>query len=128
VTAEDRVAWTVVATTDFTAEIRNLRTTLLSIQAVSDPTALEAKIAQLSDMASAPDLWDDPDAAQKVTSALSASQAELDRVTKLGARIDDLETLVEMANEDGIAGADSVDAFVEAEADLEAIRTDLGEL
>ena len=117
-----------MATTDFTAEIRNLRTTLLSIQAVSDPAALEAKIASLSDKASAPDLWDDPDAAQKVTSALSASQAELDRVMKLGSRIDDLETLVEMANEDGIPGADSVDAFVEAEADLAAIRADLGEL
>jgi len=128
VNRNDRVIWTVVATTDFSAEIRNLRTTLESIQAVSDPTALQAKIERLSEQASAPDLWDDPDAAQKITSALSASQAELDRVEKLGGRIDDLETLVEMAADDAVGGADSADAIAEAEADLAKIRSDLGEL
>ncbi|PVU82053.1 peptide chain release factor 2 [Cellulomonas sp. WB94] len=117
-----------MATTDFSAEIRNLRTTLESIQAVSDPTALQAKIERLSEQASAPDLWDDPDAAQKITSALSASQAELDRVEKLGSRIDDLETLVEMAADDAVGGSDSADALAEAEADLAKIRADLGEL
>ncbi|NMM31446.1 MAG: peptide chain release factor 2 [Cellulomonas sp.] len=117
-----------MATTDFSAEIRNLRTTLESIQAVSDPKALQAKIERLSEQASAPDLWDDPDAAQKITSALSASQAELDRVEKLGGRIDDLETLVEMAADDAVGGADSADALAEAEADLAKIRADLGEL
>ena len=126
--ARDRVTWTVVATTDFSAEIRDLRTTLQSIQAVSDPTALQAKIARLSEQASAPDLWDDPDAAQKITSALSATQAELDRVEKLGSRIDDLETLVEMAADEAVGGSDSADALVEAEADLAKIRKDLGEL
>ncbi|GAA4627350.1 peptide chain release factor 2 [Cellulomonas oligotrophica] len=112
-----------MATTDFPAEIRALRTTLESIQAVSDPTALEAKIALLSEQASAPDLWDDPDSAQKVTSALSATQAELDRVNRLGGRIDDLETLVEMAAEENDA-----DALEEADAELVGIRKDMREL
>lgn len=112
-----------MATIDFPAEIRELRTTLQSIQAVSDPTALRAKIARLSEDASAPNLWDDPESAQKVTSALSSAQAELDRVDKLGARIDDLETLVELGQEMG-----DEDTLVEAEADLAKIRKDLGEL
>jgi len=112
-----------VATTDFPSEIRSLRSTLESIQAVSDPTALKAKIAELSEQASAPDLWDDPDAAQKVTSALSSTQAELDRVSKLGGRIDDLETLVELGTE-----MEDEDSLAEAETDLVAIRRDLGEL
>jgi len=112
-----------VATTDFPSEIRSLRSTLESIQAVSDPTALKAKIAELSEQASAPDLWDDPDAAQKVTSALSSTQAELDRVSKLGGRIDDLETLVELGTE-----MEDEDSLAEAEADLVKIRKDLGEL
>ncbi|MBO9553781.1 peptide chain release factor 2 [Cellulomonas sp.] len=112
-----------MATTDFPSEIRSLRSTLESIQAVSDPTALKAKIAELSEQASAPDLWDDPDAAQKVTSALSSAQAELDRVSKLGGRIDDLETLVELGTE-----MEDEDSLAEAEADLVAIRRDLGEL
>jgi len=120
----DRVTWTAVATTDFSAEIRDLRTTLESIQAVSDPTVLHAKIAELSEKASAPDLWDDPEAAQRITSALSATQAELDRVQKLGGRIDDLETLVEMATEDG----GDEETLAEAEADLVKIRKDLDAL
>jgi len=113
-----------VAATDFPAEIRDLRSTLQSIQAVSDPTALRAKIADLSEQASAPDLWDDPESAQKVTSALSAAQSELDRVDRLGARIDDLETLVEMATEDG----GDAETLAEAEGELVGIRKDLGEL
>ena len=119
----ERVAWSVVATTDFPAEIRELRSTLGSIQAVSDPTVLKAKIAELSEQASAPNLWDDPEAAQKVTSALSAAQSELDRVNKLGSRIDDLETLVELGTE-----MEDEDSLTEAESELVKIRKDLGEL
>ena len=112
-----------MAATDFPAEIRDLRSTLGTIQAVSDPTALQAKIAELTEQASAPDLWDDPEAAQKVTSALSATQSELDRVDKLAARIDDLETLVELAGEE-----DDADTLAEAESELASIGKDLGEL
>ncbi|MDM7832474.1 peptide chain release factor 2 [Cellulomonas edaphi] len=112
-----------MATTDFPAELRDLRTTLGSIQAVSDPETLKAKIAALSEQASVPNLWDDPEAAQKVTSALSAAQSELDRVSKFRGRIDDLETLVEMAVE-----MDDEDTLAEAEAELVKIRKDLGEL
>ena len=112
-----------MATIDFPAEIRELRSTLESIQAVSDPTALRAKIAQLSEQASAPDLWDDPESAQKVTSALSSAQAELERVDKLAARIDDVEALVELGEE-----MDDADTLAEAETDLAAIRKDLDQL
>ena len=112
-----------MATIDFPAEIRELRSTLESIQAVSDPTALRAKIAQLSEQASAPDLWDDPESAQKVTSALSSAQAELERVDKLAARINDVEALVELGEE-----MDDADSLAEAETDLAAIRKDLDQL
>jgi peptide chain release factor 2 len=113
-----------VATIDFPAEIKALRSTLQSIESVSDPEVLRAKIADLSEKASAPDLWDDPDAAQKVTSALSATQSELDRVKKLGQRIDDVETLVEMGQEMG-DDPDLAAALDEAEQEIGAIRKDL---
>ncbi len=118
-----RVALTLVASIDFPAEIRALRTTLESIEAVSDPEALQAKIAQLSEQASAPDLWDDPEEAQKVTSALSATQAELNRVTALNARIDDVEALVELGNE-----MEDEESLIEAENEVAAIRKDLDAL
>lgn len=116
------VAWTVVAT-DFPAEIRALRSTLDSIEAVIDPAALREKIADLSSKASAPDLWDDPESAQQVTSQLSAAQSELERLAKLKARIDDLETLVELATEE-----DDADSAAEAETELGAVRKAMGEL
>lgn len=112
-----------MATTDFPTEIRELRSTLETIRAVSDPTVLKARIADLSEQASVPNLWDDPERAQQVTSRLSAVQAELDRVDRLRARIDDLETLVELATEEADA-----DTLAEAEAELVSIRKDLGEL
>jgi peptide chain release factor 2 len=105
---------------DFPQELRSLRSTLESIEAVSDPAALERKIALLSEEASAPNLWDDPDNGQKVTSALSAAQAELNRLTALRQRLDDAETLVELGHE-----MDDDESLEEASGELEAIRHDL---
>ncbi|WP_265520956.1 peptide chain release factor 2 [Oerskovia flava] len=113
-----------MATIDFPHEIRTLRSTLETISAVSDPEALATRIAELSEQASAPDLWDDTDAAQKVTTELSQAQGELERITSMGGRIDDLETLVEMATEDG----GDADTLAEAQSELEDIRKDLGVL
>ena len=109
--------------TDFASEISALRTTLGTIRAVTDPEALRARIAELSDQASAPDLWDDPDAAQKVTSSLSHAQSELERLEQFGQRLDDLEVLVEMAVEE-----DDAATLADAESELVGLRKDLGAL
>ena len=105
------------------AEIPGLRATWGTIAAVIDPEGLKTKIAELSAAASAPDLWDNPDAAQKVTSALSLTQSELNRIVGLGNRIDDAETLIEM----GIEG-DDAETLKEAASELETIRHELSEL
>ena len=65
-----------------------------NILAVVQPDKLREQIAELNEKAAAPDLWDDPSAAQAVTSALSHRQSELDRVTQMSERIDDLEAMV----------------------------------
>ena len=113
----------IVASVDFPAELKELRQTLTSILRVSDLDGLRARIAQLSEQASVPDLWDDPEHAQSVTSRLSHLQAEVDRLQRASSRLDDLEVLVELAeaeeDEDGIA---------EAGAELAAVRAELGEL
>jgi peptide chain release factor 2 len=112
-----------VAAFDFPAEIRSLRNTLESILAVSDLEGLRKQIGELSDQASAPNLWDDPDRAQGVTSRLSHLQSEVDRLEKMTGRIDDLEVLVELAE-----GEDDAEVLVEAEQELVAVRAALGEL
>ena len=86
---------------DLSADIQALRSTFNDIQSVVDVDALAAEIARLSDEAGAPDLWDDPEQAQKVTSALSHRQSEMSRITAVAQRLDDLEVLVELANEMG---------------------------
>jgi len=110
---------TVVAT-DFPAEISALRATFAQIEAVSNPEAIRARVADLSQQATAPDLWDDQDNAQAVTSSLSQAQAELERLEKFGSRIDDLEVLVEMATE-----GDDAETLAEADAELTSLRSDL---
>jgi peptide chain release factor 2 len=108
---------------DFPAALRELRQTLNSILEVSDVGALEKQVVELSEQASAPDLWDDPESAQQVTSKLSHVQAEVERLRSMGAKLDDLETLVEMAQEE-----DDADTLLEAEAELVVVRKALGEL
>ena len=87
-----------MADLDISAEIRTLRNTMESVATVVNLPRLRTEIADLEAQASASDLWDNPDVAQKVTSALSHKQSQLKRVTDAIGRIDDLTVLVEMAN------------------------------
>ncbi|MFV0253091.1 MAG: peptide chain release factor 2 [Beutenbergiaceae bacterium] len=109
--------------TDFPVEIAALRGTLDQILAVSRPEELERRIAELSEQAAAPDLWDDPEAAQQVTSALSHAQSDRDRLNQITSRVDDLEALVELAQEE----ADD-DTLAEAESELASVAEAIGEL
>ena len=109
-----------MAAIDIPAEIADLDRALSSIEAVVDPDAKRAEIAELSEKVAAPDLWDDPDNAQKVTSRLSALNSELDRVGALRSRLDDLGVLVELAAEEGDAGAQA-----EAMAELGSLRGEI---
>ena len=108
---------------DISEQIASLRSTFADIRSVVGVERLEADIAQLSEQAGVPDLWDDPDAAQKITSALSHRQSELARITSIQSRLDDLEVLVEMANE-----ADDEESAKEAQDELAAIQKVLGDL
>ncbi|MDO4258330.1 MAG: peptide chain release factor 2 [Actinomycetaceae bacterium] len=115
--------------TEFPEEIQSLRSTMENILAVVQPERLRTQIAELSEKAAAPDLWDDPAKAQEVTSALSHRQSELDRVTSMSARIDDLAAMVEMAGELVDDDPDeAAEMLAESEADLAKLRTDLSDL
>lgn len=113
--------------TDFGAAIASLRETMQNVESVLDPTRLRTDIARLSDEAAAPDLWDDPDAAQKVTSALSHAQSQLERLTSIGSRIDDLEAMLELADE-STDDTERVEIIEECDRDLAKLRTEIAEL
>lgn len=115
-----------MAAVDFPAEIRDLRSTYASIVEVSDLDRLRQTIRELSEEAVAPDLWDDVVRAQGVTSRLSHAQSEVERLERLGGRLDDLEVLVEMAED--AEGAERDETMAEAGRELETLRTALAQL
>ena len=94
-----------------------------SVREVTDLDGLRARITQLEQDASVPNLWDDQENAQAVTSALSRANSELERVTGMDARIDDLEALVELGEEESDEAT-----MVEAERELAKVRKAVGEL
>ncbi len=108
---------------DLSADIQALRSTFGDIRAVVDVDALRAQIARLSEEAGAPDLWDDTDRAQRVTSALSHRQAELARIEEIQRRLDDLAVLVELANE-----MQDDDTAAEARTELASLTETIGQL
>jgi peptide chain release factor 2 len=89
---------------DIRADLGALDRTLASIEAVLDLPAKRVKIAELEEQAAAPDLWNDQEHAQKVTSRLSRLQAEVERIMNLRVRLDDLSVLVDLAEEESDPG------------------------
>ena len=108
---------------DFSAAVAELETTLSSIEAVLDLPAMSSEVSELEIQASAPDLWDDPAAAQKVTSRLSFVQGELRKVSALRQRLEDLPILVELAEGEG-----DQDSLAEAEKELGELQRSISEL
>ncbi|MFT4185993.1 MAG: peptide chain release factor 2 [Micrococcaceae bacterium] len=112
-----------MANFDLALALKNVKTLYASITEVSDTTKLEVKIAELSEQASAPDIWDNPENAQLVTTQLSTYQNELKKLDSLAARIEDVEVLIELAEAE-----DDAYSLKEAETDLEKLDKDLKEL
>ena len=85
---------------DVEADIKDLSATLGSIEAVMDLDTLRAQVADLEEQAAQPDLWNDQEKAQKLTSELSHKQGELRRITNLRNRLDDLGIMYELAEDE----------------------------
>jgi peptide chain release factor 2 len=112
-----------MADRDFNQEIAVLGQTLASIESVLDLPRLEKEKIALEEKAGAPDLWNDPDSAQKVTSALSRVQSTINKITGLKTRISDLPIMLELATseEDAAAKAD-------VEKELDSLTSSIAEL
>jgi len=108
---------------DIAAEIATLTATFDDIRSVVGVERLTAEIADLSEQAGVPDLWDDTDKAQKITSALSHAQSELARIVAVERRLDDLNVLVQMAIE-----GDDQESADEARAELASLQKVIGDL
>ena len=113
-----------MAERDINAEISALDKTLADIEKVLDVAHLRREVARLEGEAGAPDLWNNPENAQKVTSALSRVQGTLGKVVALRIRITDLPVLIELAAAEPDSGANEdvikeLDSLTNAIGDLE---------
>ena len=112
-----------MADQEFSDQVAALDGVLKQIEAVLDPPSMAAEITDLEGRASAPDLWDDPEAAQKVTSRLSYLQQQVRKLTALRQRIDDLPVLLELAVDEG-----DESALAEAQRELQDLQGEIDEL
>jgi peptide chain release factor 2 len=108
---------------DFSVVLDELDTTLKSIEAVLDVDRLRREVGELEQQTAAPDLWNDVEAAQALTSRLSYMQGDLRRVEELRSRLDDVGLMHEMAAEE-----DDEATIAETERELESIRAAIDEL
>ncbi len=113
-----------MAEREYLAEIDELGKILSCIESVLDLTKLKKDLETLEAKAGEPNLWDDPENAQRVTSALSRVQGTLGRVNGLRRRVDDLPIMLDLAQTESDAGAltdlaKEIDSLKDAIGDLE---------
>ena len=84
---------------DFSEQLAETRKRLADAAQYLRVEELRARQPLLETEASRPDLWDDPDAAKRVTGELSSVLSDLEHYDGLVAELDDAETLHELARE-----------------------------
>jgi peptide chain release factor 2 len=104
-------------------DLTRLRARLSDLAGVLLVDVARARLAELSELAAEPGLWDDAERARQVTTELARREQEVGRVDRIGATLDDLEVLDELAAE-----ADDAASVAEVEAGLSALRAELDRL
>ena len=82
---------------DHSDDFKELRSRLAEAERYLDLAGLRARQATLQDEVAKPDLWDDADNARQVTTEFTQVNDDVDLLEGLTARIDDAETLRELA-------------------------------
>ncbi|MGA2836328.1 MAG: peptide chain release factor 2 [Acidimicrobiales bacterium] len=85
---------------DIAAALDRLRERLREARGFLGADALAERRAELEKAASEPDLWDDPDHAREVTTALGRVNEDLELLASLSGRLSDVETLDELMQEE----------------------------
>ncbi|MFM2155232.1 MAG: hypothetical protein RL382_1133, partial [Actinomycetota bacterium] len=88
---------------------------------VLDLPKLRKQAEELEVEAGVPNLWDDPEAAQKITSRLSRVQSEIAKLSGLRQRVEDLPILFELA-------AGEPGGISDAEKELDVVKKSVSEL
>jgi peptide chain release factor 2 len=104
-------------------EVVALSNLLESIEAVKDVARLTSRKQVLENQASDPNLWNDSENAQKVTSELSRVQSELNLLGQLRRRVEEMPLLFELALDENNEGA-----YDDAVTEVESTRGEISSL
>ncbi len=113
-----------MANRDYQSEISKIDLTLKSIEQVLNLPKLVEAAADLEQQASVPNLWDDPQAAQVITSKLSRAQSTINKINGIRSRLNDLPVMVELANSE----SDKAAAFKEIDKELDTLTQVINDL
>jgi peptide chain release factor 2 len=113
------VASLTVAAQEPLEELKELEATFVSIETVLEPEVMRAALAEMEQAATDPDLWNDQDRAQRVTSQMAQLRADLGRLDGLRARLDDMTAAFELGDPE---------LLVEVVEDLPALRAEIDAL
>jgi peptide chain release factor 2 len=86
---------------DFTDDLRALRQRLTEAEKFLDLPGKRARLVELEQEVAKPGLWDDADAARAVTREFGRVKDDVDVLDGLARKLDDAETLFELAREEG---------------------------
>jgi peptide chain release factor 2 len=120
--AQWSVVWMIVHP-DVTVDLESLDATLTTVEKVVDLEELRRRIDELEMQASDPELWNNQDHAQKVTSELSHAQSEFRKVSELRQRLEDMPVLYELAESE--EGEDRTAALADADEERVSLRIDI---
>jgi peptide chain release factor 2 len=108
---------------DIREQLAALATKMSSIESVLDLDKLRKELGELENEASDPELWNDQDRAQQVTSRMSYLRGDLHRVETLRSRLEDLQAAVELDDADLIAEAAGELPSLTADVEALEVRT-----
>jgi len=109
---------------DYQEEIGKVDLTLKSIEQVLNLPKLIETAADLEKQASVPNLWDDPQAAQVITSKLSRAQSTINKISSIRSRLNDLPVMVELST----AESDKAAAFKDVDKELDELTKVINDL
>jgi peptide chain release factor 2 len=113
-----------MAAREYAEEIAKINITLQSIEQVLNLPKLIETAADLEAQASVPNLWDDPEKAQVVTSKLSRAQSTINKIQGIRSRLDDLPVMIELAE----AETDKASAYKDIDMELDNLTKTINDL
>jgi peptide chain release factor 2 len=102
--------------------IEAIRKSFERLRGSTDPEALAATAAQLEEQMQAPGFWDDSGAAAKVSAEHARTTRKLKGFQELAADVDDLDGLVELADEDEELAGELAEQLDSVEGRLAALE------